>query len=128
MEQLSTIIQVVGSLITLVILPLLLLRSKKKQADAEAEKTEADNITAYAAEWKELYEKKEKRVVELDAKIDHLYAEITKYRDAIRELSEKNSELAVQNWNSGNAINMVVLTASHQANINQINYKYEDID
>jgi N-acetylmuramoyl-L-alanine amidase len=63
----------------------------------EAEKTEADNITAYAAEWKELYEKKEKRVVELDAKIDHLYAEITKYRDAIRELSEKNSELAVQN-------------------------------
>ena len=86
MEQLSTIIQVVGSLITLVILPLLLLRSKKKKADAEAEKTEADNITAYAAEWKELYEKKEKRVVELDAKID-----------AIRELSEKNSELAVQN-------------------------------
>ena len=55
MEQLSTIIQVVGSLITLVILPLLLLRSKKKKADAEAEKTEADNITAYAAEWKELY-------------------------------------------------------------------------
>ena len=97
MEQLSTIIQVVGSLITLVILPLLLLRRKKKKADAEAEKTEADNITAYAAEWKELYEKKEKRVVELDAKIDHLYAEITKYRDAIRELSEKNSELAVQN-------------------------------
>ena len=48
MEQLSTIIQVVGSLITLVILPLLLLRSKKKKADAEAEKTEADNITAYA--------------------------------------------------------------------------------
>ena len=40
MEQLSTIIQVVGSLITLVILPLLLLRSKKKKADAEAEKTE----------------------------------------------------------------------------------------
>ena len=66
MEQLSTIIQVVGSLITLVILPLLLLRSKKKQADAEAEKTEADNITAYAAEWKELYEKKEKRVVALE--------------------------------------------------------------
>ena len=90
MEQLSTIIQVVGAIITLFILPLLLLRSKKKKSDA-------DNITAYAAEWKELYEKKEKRVVELDAKIDHLYAEITKYRDAIRELSEKNSELAVQN-------------------------------
>jgi regulator of replication initiation timing len=41
--------------------------------------------------------RRKKRVVELDAKIDHLYAEITKYRDAIRELSEKNSELAVQN-------------------------------
>lgn len=97
MEQLSTIIQVIGSLITLVILPLLLIKSKTKKADAEAKKTEADNITAYAAEWKELYEKKEKRVAELDAKIDHLYTEITKYRDTIRELSEKNSELAVQN-------------------------------
>ena len=60
MEQLSTNIQVIGSLITLVILPLLLIKSKAKKADAEAEKTEADNITAYAAEWKELYEKKEK--------------------------------------------------------------------
>lgn len=97
MEQLSTNIQVIGSLITLVILPLLLIKSKAKKADAEAEKNEADNITAYAAEWKELYEKKEKRVAELDAKIDHLYTEITKYRDTIRELSEKNSELAVQN-------------------------------
>lgn len=97
MEQLSTNIQVIGSLITLVILPLLLIKSKAKKADAEAGKTEADNITAYAAEWKELYEKKEKRVAELDAKIDHLYTEITKYRDTIRELSEKNSELAVQN-------------------------------
>lgn len=99
MEQLSTIIQVVGSLITLVILPLLLLRSKKKKADAEAEKTEADNITAYAAEWKELYEKKEKRVVELDAKIDHLYAEITKYRDAIRELAVQNQALEFRKCN-----------------------------
>lgn len=97
MEQLSTIIQVLGSLITLVILPLLLIKSKAKKADAEAKKTEADNITAYAAEWKELYEKKEKRAAELDEKIDHLYTEITKYRDTIRELSEKNSELAVQN-------------------------------
>lgn len=97
MEQLSTIIQVIGSLITLVILPLLLIKSKTKKADSEAEKAEADNITAYATEWKELYEKKEKRVAELDAKIDHLYTEITKYRDTIRELSEKNSELAIQN-------------------------------
>lgn len=97
MEQLSTIIQVIGSLITLVILPLLLLKARQKKADSEAEKAEADNITAYASEWKELYEKKEKRVAELDAKIDHLYIEITKYRDTIRELSEKNSELAVQN-------------------------------
>jgi len=120
MEQLSTIIQVVGSLITLVILPLLLLRSKKKKADAEAEKTEADNITAYAAEWKELYEKKEKRVVELDAKIDHLYAEIKAKRTA-------SLPFRIKHWNSGNAINMVVQTASHQVNINQIN-KYEDID
>lgn len=97
MEQLSTIIQLFGSLITLVVLPLLLLRSKTKQAEAEADKAEADNISTYANEWKELYEKKEKRVAELDEKIDQLYAEISKYRDTIRELSERNSELAVQN-------------------------------
>ena len=97
MEQLSTIIQILGSLITLVVLPLLLLRSKTKQAAAEADKAEADNISTYANEWKELYEKKEKRVAELDEKIDRLYQDITKYRDTIRELSERNSELAVQN-------------------------------
>ena len=41
--------------------------------------------------------RRKSEVVELDAKLTNLYAEITKYRDAIRELSEKNSELAVQN-------------------------------
>lgn len=97
MEEISNIIQMLGSAITLVVLPLLLLRSKKKQADIEVEKAEADNITAYAAEWKELYEKKEKRVMELDAKIDSLYTELGRYRDHIKELTERNSDLVVKN-------------------------------
>ena len=101
MEQISQIVAMIGGIVATILLPLIgafqFYDSKKRKEAAAAKKAEAENITQYAAEWKELYEKKEKRVVELDAKIDHLYAEITKYRDAIRELSEKNSELAVQN-------------------------------
>ena len=108
MEFLNEIVNTLSSILSSIFLPLIgaLMfydaRRRKEEAtahkeEAAARKADTDNITSYAAEWKELYEKKEKRVVELDAKIDHLYAEITKYRDAIRELSEKNSELAVQN-------------------------------
>lgn len=70
--------------------------SKKRKAAAEARKAEADNITSYAAEWKELYEKKEHRVVELDSKIDQLYAEKNEDRQRIRELTEKNATLEIE--------------------------------
>ena len=55
-------------------------RRRKEEATAQKEeaiarKAETDNITSYAAEWKELYEKKEAKVQEQDKKIDQLYAE-----------------------------------------------------
>ena len=70
---------------------------KKRKEEATARKAEADNITSYAAEWKELYEKKENKVHELDAKIDQLYVEKNEDRQRIRELMEKNTELELKN-------------------------------
>ena len=70
---------------------------KKRKEEAAARKAEADNITSYAAEWKELYEKKENKVHELDAKIDRLYVEKNEDRQRIRELMEKNTELELKN-------------------------------
>lgn len=97
METFSTVIQIVGSLITLVVLPVLLIKSKRKKAEAEAEKEVTDNITSYAEQWKELYEKKEQRVTELDAKIDTLYDEISELRHAITEREARISELTLKN-------------------------------
>ena len=67
------------------------------KAEADASKAKADTISSYAAEWKELYEKKEKKVIELDAKIDQLYLEKNEDRQRIRELMEKNAALEVDN-------------------------------
>ena len=79
MEQLSEISNIIGGIVTTILLPLLgvflFYDQKKRKEEAAARKAEADNITSYAAEWKELYEKKENKVHELDAKIDQLYAE-----------------------------------------------------
>ena len=100
MEQLSEIISMIGSFVTSVALPLLgvllFFDSKKrreaakaKQAEAEARAAEEDNITSYAQEWKELYEKKERKVMELEAKADD-------DRKRIRELTEKNMQLSLE--------------------------------
>lgn len=97
MEDFSNIIQVIGSLITMVILPVLLLKSKRKKAEAEADREVSDNITSYAEQWKDLYEKKEHRVMELDTKVDTLYEEINKYREAISERDARISELILKN-------------------------------
>lgn len=72
-------------------------RNEGKRETAIADKAEADTITAYASEWKELYEKKEKKVIEQDAKIDQLYAEKNEDRQRIRELMEKNTQLEIEN-------------------------------
>ena len=99
MEQLSEIFNLLGGAVTSVVLPLLgvLLfydskkrseAAKAKLAEAEARKAEEANITSYAAEWKELYERKEQRVTQLEAKADD-------DRRRIRELQEKNLQLSL---------------------------------
>lgn len=70
---------------------------EQRREDASADRAEDENIKSYAAEWKELYEKKEKKVTELDAKIDQLYAEKNEDRIRIRELMQKNQELELKN-------------------------------
>lgn len=101
MEQLSELFNVIGGIVTTILLPLLgvfmFYDQKKRKEEAAARKAEADNITSYAAEWKELYEKKENKVHELDAKIDRLYVEKNEDRQRIRELMEKNTELELKN-------------------------------
>lgn len=101
MEQISELLSSVGGGVTTILLPIigvfLFYDSKKRKAAAEARKAEAENITNYASEWKELYEKKEGRVAELDAKIDRLYAEKNDDRMLIRELSEKITALEIEN-------------------------------
>ena len=94
MEWLSDTAGVIGGIVSTVVLPLLgfffAKDYRKRKAAAEARKAEAENITMYASEWKELYEKKEKRVNELEAKAEE-------DRKRIRELQEKNTELKLEN-------------------------------
>lgn len=71
--------------------------AKAKQAEAAAKATEIDNINSYAQEWKALYEQRDKRVDELNAKIDLLYQEKEADRQRIRELQEKVSALVQEN-------------------------------
>lgn len=101
MDQISHIITIIGSSIATIILPLIgvfmFYDSKKRREAAQAEKAEADNISQYAAEWKELYEKKEVKVHELDAKIDQLYLEKNEDRERIRDLQSKNARLELEN-------------------------------
>ncbi len=100
MEQLSEIFNLLGGAVTSVVLPLLgvLLfydskkrseAAKAKLAEAEARKAEQDNIVGFAEEWKELYEKKELKVTELEAQVDE-------DRKRIRELTEKNMQLTLE--------------------------------
>lgn len=101
MEQISQIVTLIGSAIATILLPLLgafmFYDSKKRREAAQAEKAEADNISQYAAEWKELYEKKEVKVHELDTKIDQLYVEKNEDRERIRDLQAKNAKLELEN-------------------------------
>lgn len=93
-------ISIISGIITSVIIPMigifLFYDSKKRKAEAEAVQAETTNISLYAAEWKELYEKKEAKVHELDGKIDSLYLEKEKDRQSIRQLREENNELKLK--------------------------------
>ena len=101
MEQLSNIIQMVGGAVSSIVLPLLgiflFYNAKERKAYAEARKAEMDNLTGYATEWKDLYEQRDRRVNELNQKIDQLYEEKEADRQRIRELQEKTTALALDN-------------------------------
>lgn len=101
MEHFNQIIALIGGIIATVLLPLMtafqFYDSKKRKEAAAAKKAEAENITQYAAEWKELYEKKEAKVHELDTKIDQLYLEKNEDRERIRDLQSKNAKLELEN-------------------------------
>ena len=101
MNEFQTVVNIISSLVSSVALPLLgvflFYDSKKRKANAEARKAEMDNLTGYAEEWKALYEQRDKRVDELNAKIDQLYKEKEDDRQRIRELQEKNTTLALEN-------------------------------
>ena len=101
MNEFQTVLTIISSLVSSVVLPLLgvflFYDSKKRKANAEARRAELDNLTLYADEWKALYEQRDKRVDELNAKIDQLYKEKEDDRQRIRELQEKNTKLALEN-------------------------------
>ena len=100
-EHIGSIVGIVGSAVSSIVLPLLgvllFYDSKQRKASAEARKAEMDNLTGYAAEWKELYEQRDSRVCELNQKIDQLYKEKEEDRQRIRELQEKNTALSLEN-------------------------------
>ncbi|WP_337626242.1 hypothetical protein, partial [Phocaeicola sp.] len=79
MNEFQTVVTIISSLVSSVALPVLgvflFYDSKKRKANAEARRAEMDNLTGYAEEWKGLYEQRDKRVDELNAKIDQLYKE-----------------------------------------------------
>ena len=101
MEQISQIVAMIGGIVATILLPLIgafqFYDSKKRKEAAAAKKAEAENIPQYAAEWKELYEKKEAKVHELDTKIDQLYVEKNEDRERIRDLQSKNVKLELEN-------------------------------
>ena len=101
MNEFQTVVTIISSLVSSVALPVLgvflFYDSKKRKANAEARRAELDNLTLYADEWKALYEQRDKRADELNAKIDQLYKEQADDRQRIRELQEKNTTLALEN-------------------------------
>lgn len=101
MEEFKEFITIIGSIVATIILPVFgvfyVKDAKKRKAYAEARKAEAENITSYAAGWKELYEKGEDKICELNNKIDQLYAEKNADREIIRDLMDKNSQLELTN-------------------------------
>lgn len=79
------IVQLVCSVISAVAIPglsmVIFYDSKKRVAAAEAAAKENEVVKEYATEWRELYEKKEKKVGDLDKKVDELRLLIFKDRE-----------------------------------------------
>lgn len=100
MEQITHVVTIVGSVVNSVLLPLIgvfiFYDSKQRKEKAEADKAEIDNINSYAEEWKNLYEKKEHKVTELEAKIDILHDKAEQDRTVIRGLREEVFQLLLE--------------------------------
>ena len=101
MEELKEIVDLISKIVTIIIVPLLgiflFYSSKKRKETAAAVKTEADNTSQYAAEWKELYEKKEAKEMELEETVSRLYSEKNEDRLRIRESMEEITRLKMEN-------------------------------
>lgn len=106
LENISEIFNLIGGIVTTTVLPLLSVllfhdsrkrneAAKARLAEAEARKAEQDNIVGFAEEWKALYEQRDKRVDELNEKINQLEAKADEDRRRIRELQEKNLQLSL---------------------------------
>ena len=93
-------IQFVCSIVSGVALPLLgiflFYDSKKRGEAAKASKAEEENITAYAAQWRQLYEEKVKHEEELNIKIDELYSQLNEQRDELASLKKEIAELVIK--------------------------------
>lgn len=95
--DIKIILEYATPILTLLLGSFLFYDAKRRKAMAEARKMEADNITSYAAEWKELYEKKEAKVDQLNGKIDELYGKLDEYRCRIRDLKDDKAKLEMEN-------------------------------
>ena len=99
-EQILRLVNAVGTLLTGggvgLLSYLIFFDSKKRSEAAKAKAAELDNINTYAKEWKDLYDQRDKRVDELNAKIDGLYQMIEDDRKRIRELQEKNTQQGLE--------------------------------
>lgn len=101
MNEFQTVVTIINSLVSSVALPVLgvflFYDSKKRKANAEAERAEAETESLRAAEWRKLYEELKEECQRLNAKIDQLYQEKETDRQRIRELQEKATALALEN-------------------------------
>ena len=70
--------------------------AKKREADASAEQQEAAAEKSFAVEWQHLYELKEKKVGELDQKVDALRKEIGVYRTQTMKLEDDMHALRLE--------------------------------
>ena len=89
MEQILTIVTLVitsGTLGTIVFF-----NARRRKENADADRAEGENMSAYAKEWRELAEKREVQLDKKELKIDNLYKEIGEAR---RREAEKEREIA----------------------------------
>lgn len=100
MEDIKEIIDLISKIVTVIAVPLLgiflFYNSKKRQETAAAVKAENDVTSQYADEWKELYDKKEAKVIELEGTVSRLYSEKNEDRLRIRENMEEITRLKLE--------------------------------